>query len=170
MVLVTLHRRENFGAPLQRILESLRSFADTHPETHLVYPVHPNPNVLAPVQACLSNLPNVHILPPLEYPTLVRLLRDSYAVFTDSGGLQEEGPALGKPVLVFRDVTERPEAVAESGAVLVGSDPGTFLRVALPLWEDSDHYARMAVPRFPYGRGDASERITSVLKPFLGVA
>jgi len=105
----------------------------------------------------------------MEYPVLVRLLKESFAVFTDSGGLQEEGPALGKPVLVFREVTERPEAVAAGGAMLVGSDPDVFRQVALPLWENPDHYTKVAMPRFPYGRGDASERITSVLKSFFGL-
>jgi len=169
MVLVTLHRRENFGDPLRRILLSLRDFANSHPETHLVYPVHPNPNVFGPAKACLAGLPNVHLLQPMEYPVLVRLLKESFAVFTDSGGLQEEGPALGKPVLVFREVTERPEAVAAGGAMLVGSDPDVFRQVALPLWENPDHYTKVAMPRFPYGRGDASERITSVLKSFFGL-
>lgn len=164
LVLVTLHRRENFGRPLQTILESLRTFAQRHPEARLLYPVHPNPNVKGPAEAVLGGLPNVHLVAPLDYPTLVNVLKQAYLVLTDSGGLQEEAPALGKPVLVFRDVTERPEAVEAGGVRLVGSDPQRFHEEIERLWKDQQAHLDMAQPRFPYGRGDASRMISLILK------
>ena len=168
LVLVTLHRRENFGEPIRRILRALKRFAERHPRTHLVYPVHPNPHVLGPAREELGGLPNVHLVEPLEYPSLVAVLRASFAVFTDSGGLQEEAPALGKPVLVFRDVTERPEAVEAGGVRLVGSDPEAFFLETGKLWEDPGHYAGMATPRFPYGDGTAGRQIAGILAGDLG--
>jgi len=162
-VLVTLHRRENFGAPLNRILGALRRFALRHPEARLVYPVHPNPNVEGPARAHLAGLPNVELTEPLDYPGLVSVLRESHLVLTDSGGIQEEAPALGRPVLVFRDVTERPEAVAAGGVRLVGSDPDRFDAEAERLWSDAEAYAEMARPRFPYGDGHSGRRIADVL-------
>lgn len=167
LALITLHRRENFGAPLQAILNGLRRFAERHPETRFVYPVHPNPNVQGPAQTILRGLPNVHLLPPVEYPSLVALLKAAHAVFTDSGGLQEEAPALGKPVLVFREVTERPEAVEAGGVCLVGSDPQRFEAEAERLWTDAAHYATMAQPRFPYGDGTSARRIAHITAQFL---
>jgi len=164
MILVTLHRRENFGAPLEAILRSLRDFALRHPDADLVYPVHPNPNVLKPAHAILGELPNVHLIAPVEYPAMINLLRHAYLVLTDSGGLQEEAPALGKPVLVFRDVTERPEAVSAGGVRLVGADPARFHSEAEALWEAGDHYAAMARPRFPYGDGRTAQRIAAILR------
>ena len=163
LVLVTLHRRENFGQPLQTILESLRAFALGHPEARLLYPVHPNPNVKGPAETVLGGLPNVHLVAPLDYPTLVNVLKQAFLVLTDSGGLQEEAPALGKPVLVFRDVTERPEAVEAGGVRLVGSDPQRFHGEIERLWNDQQAYLDMAQPRFPYGNGDASRQIAKIL-------
>lgn len=165
--LITLHRRENFGAPLLRILGALRALALAHPELTLVYPVHPNPMVLGPAQACLGGLPNVQLREPMEYPDMVAHLRRCHAVYTDSGGLQEEAPALGKPVLVFRDMTERPEAVEAGGVRLVGSDPGVFLAEAEALLKDPAHYERMARPRFPYGDGTSGDRIQVVMTRIL---
>ena len=163
LVLVTLHRRENFGAPLQRILGALRGFARAHPEARIVYPVHPNPQVCGPAREILGGLPGVDLLAPQDYPQLVRLMGDAHLICTDSGGIQEEAPALGKPVLVFRNVTERPEAVEAGGVLLVGSDPEAFAREAGRLWTDARAYRTMAVPRFPYGDGHAAERIAAVL-------
>jgi UDP-N-acetylglucosamine 2-epimerase (non-hydrolysing) len=163
LVLVTLHRRENFGAPLTTILESLRSFAIEHPEADLVYPVHPNPNVRERAHLALGSVPNAHLIEPVAYPEMVNLLRHAFLVLTDSGGIQEEAPALGKPVLVFREVTERPEAVSAGGVKLVGSDPASFRDEATRLWACGQHYAEMAKPRFPYGDGTASRRIADVL-------
>jgi UDP-N-acetylglucosamine 2-epimerase (non-hydrolysing) len=163
LVLITLHRRENFGAPLNRILASLKAFAMRHPEARLVYPVHPNPQVQGPARQALDGLANVELTGPLAYPQLVALLQSCHLALTDSGGIQEEAPALGKPVLVFRDVTERPEAVEAGGVRLVGSDPQRFEREAERLWSDPAAYAAMAAPRFPYGDGNSSERIVEIL-------
>lgn len=163
LVLITLHRRENFGEPLERILISLRTFAQAHPEARLIYPVHPNPNVQGPAHRVLGDLPNVSLVEPLDYPVLVRLMKESFLVLTDSGGIQEEAPALGKPVLVFRDVTERPEAIQAGGVHLVGSDPDLFLGEIEALWTDPKAYSAMAQPRFPYGDGKASQRIAEIL-------
>lgn len=167
-ILVTLHRRENFGEPLLRILNALRAFALQHPSARLVYPVHPNPNVQGPALAHLEGLPNVELVEPLDYPELVAVMREAYLVFTDSGGIQEEAPALGKPVLVFRDVTERPEAVEAGGVRLVGSDPDRFAVEAGRLWCDASAYADMARPRFPYGDGHSAARIAEILGRNLG--
>lgn len=168
LVLITLHRRENFGAPLERILDSLRRFAQAHPEARLIYPVHPNPHVLGPAHRVLGQLPNVGLLPPVDYPVLVGLMKASHLILTDSGGIQEEGPALGKPVLVFRDVTERPEAVEAGGVQLVGSDPELFLTWITRLWNDQGSYGAMAKARFPYGDGQSSRRIADLLNRDLG--
>jgi len=170
LVLITLHRRENFGEPFQRIFSSIRVFAEAHPGTRFVYPMHPNPNVLGPAREALAGVSNLHLIEPLEYPAMVALLRASYAVFTDSGGLQEEGPALGKPVLVFREVTERPEALETGGVRLVGSNPASFLDEASQLWNNPSHYAAMATPSFPYGDGTAAWRIAEILDGDLGQA
>jgi UDP-N-acetylglucosamine 2-epimerase (non-hydrolysing) len=163
LVLVTLHRRESFGEPLRRILGALRDFAQRHPDARLVYPVHPNPQVQGPAREILTGLANADLVEPLDYPQLVALLQASHLVLTDSGGLQEEAPALGKPVLVFREVTERPEAVEAGGVRLVGSSPEAFLREAEPLWTDDRAYRAMAQPRFPYGDGTAGARIAAIL-------
>lgn len=170
LALVTLHRRENFGDPLRRILGGLRAFSEAHPETRLIYPVHPNPNVCGPAKEILGHLPNVALIEPVEYTVMVGLMRSSYALFTDSGGIQEEGPALGKPVLVFRDITERPESVSAGAALLVGSDPNVFLEKAEALWSCETLYLKMAQPRFPYGDGTASRQIAEILAHTLGNA
>ncbi|BDU68786.1 UDP-N-acetylglucosamine 2-epimerase (non-hydrolyzing) [Geothrix oryzae] len=162
-VLITLHRRENFGEPLRAILGSLRRFALRHPSARLVYPVHPNPNVQGPAWEILGGLPNVDLIEPLDYPELVAVMREAHLVLTDSGGIQEEAPAIGKPVLVFRDVTERPEAVEAGGVRLVGSDPARFEEEVERLWTDEQAYADMAKPRFPYGDGRSSLRISEIL-------
>jgi len=163
LVLVTLHRRENFGPPLERILASLKAFATRHPRARLVYPVHPNPSVKEPAHRVLGGLPNVDLVPPQDYPQLVALMARCYFACTDSGGIQEEAPALGKPVLVFREVTERPEAVAAGGVRLVGSDSARFATEAGRLWAHPPTYAAMAKPRFPYGDGRAAARIAGIL-------
>lgn len=167
LVLVTLHRRENFGAPLDRALAAIATFADQHPSARIVFPVHPNPHVRTTVQERLGGRASVNLIEPLDYPELVALLTRCCMVWTDSGGLQEEGPALGKPVLVFRDVTERPEAVEAGGVRLVGTDPDLFLSEAARLWDDPQAYASMAVPRFPYGDGHAARRIVHHLSESL---
>ena len=164
LVLMTLHRRENFGEPIRRILSAVKVFAGMHPEAVILYPIHPNPNVKGPAEEILKGTRNVHLLEPMDYPTTVGVLKRTYLVFTDSGGLQEEAPALGKPVLVFRDVTERPEAVEVGGARLVGSDSALFLEEANRLWNDPEAYEKMAKPRFPYGHGQSGRMIAEILE------
>ena len=163
LILMTLHRRENFGAPIQRILQAIRTFALNHRDARFIYPVHPNPNVIGPAKAVLGGLDNVHLVDPLDYPVLVSALKQSFIVLTDSGGLQEEAPALGKPVLVFREVTERPEAVSVGGVKLVGSDSTLFHFEIDKLWTDQSAYSAMAMPRFPYGNGTAGQSIAQLL-------
>jgi len=164
LLLVTLHRRENFGEPIERILGALRRFARAHPEARIVYPVHPNPRVCGPAREVLGGVPRIDLIAPQDYPQLVRLMAEAHLIGTDSGGIQEEAPALGKPVLVFREVTERPEAVEAGGVILVGSRPEAFAEAAERLWNDEEAYRAMAVPRFPYGDGHAAERIAAILE------
>lgn len=163
LLLVTAHRRENFGQPMRNICNALRQIALTRPDTQIVYPVHLNPNVQQPVNELLCGIPNIFLLPPVDYQTLAHLLKHSYLVLTDSGGLQEEAPSLGKPVLVLRSVTERPEAVEAGTARLVGTDPETITRETYYLLDNADAYSTMAHTVNPFGDGHASERIVSSL-------
>ncbi len=163
LLLVTLHRRENFGAPIRSVLSALATFARKYPEARLLYPVHPNPHVKGPAEEILGGLENVHLVEPLDYPTMVHALKRAYLVLTDSGGLQEEGPALGKPMLVCRDVTERPEAVDAGSALLLGTDPARILCELDRLWNDTNQYQSMSQPRFPYGDGRSAQRIAQIL-------
>lgn len=164
LVLVTAHRRESFGAPLERICAALKELAARHGDTlRIVYAVHRNPSVWEPVHRLLGGVPQVTLLPPLGYLPLVQLLKRAHFVVTDSGGLQEEAPALGKPVLVLREVTERPEAVAAGTARLVGTDLERIVTEASRLLTDQAEYARMARAVNPYGDGHASERIVAAL-------
>jgi UDP-N-acetylglucosamine 2-epimerase (non-hydrolysing) len=164
LILVTAHRRENFGAPLENICAALRELAARFPDVQLVYPVHLNPNVQRIVNQTLREVPNITLLPPLEYLPLVQLLREATLVLTDSGGLQEEAPSLGKPVLVLRAVTERPEGVAAGTVKLVGTDQATIVRETARLLTDQAEYERMARATNPYGDGQASRRIIESLK------
>jgi UDP-N-acetylglucosamine 2-epimerase (non-hydrolysing) len=164
LVLVTLHRRENHGAPLLEVCRALRRLHDLLPDVELVFPVHPNPAVCEPVAAALGRLPRVRLLAPLPYDGLVAVLRRATLVLTDSGGLQEEAPALGKPVLVCRSTTERPEAEAAGVARLVGTDAGTVFAEAYRLLTEPEAYAAMARPIFPYGDGRAAFRIAASLR------
>lgn len=163
LILVTAHRRENFGAPLAEICAALRDIALRYADVHLVYPVHLNPNVQQVVGETLQGLPNLSLLPPLEYLPLVQLLKASSLVLTDSGGLQEEAPGLGKPVLVLRDVTERPEGVVAGTVKLVGTDKAKIVQETVRLLEDRAEYERMAHAVNPYGDGQASQRIVAAL-------
>ncbi|MEY4631982.1 MAG: hypothetical protein RIQ81_2102 [Pseudomonadota bacterium] len=169
IVLVTAHRRENFGEPFLRILESLRLYALSYRDMMLVYPVHPNPNIFGPAHALLGDLENVALIPPVDYRQLVHLMRQSQFVLTDSGGIQEEAPTFGKPVIVLRENTERPEAVEAGTAVLVGSDPGKIL-LAMDVLTDtsSQSYRRMATAINPFGDGKAAKRIVSRVFRALG--
>lgn len=163
LILVTAHRRENFGPPLENICQALKEIASRFPDVHLVYPVHLNPNVQQVVQATLRDIPNITLLAPLDYLPLVQLMKASTIVLTDSGGLQEEAPGLGKPVLVLREVTERPEGVEAGTVKLVGTDKDRIVRESARLLEDADEYERMARAVNPYGDGRASERIIASL-------
>lgn len=158
MILVTGHRRENFGAGFENICHALRDLAQRD-DTEVVYPVHLNPNVQEPVNTLLGNLPNVHLLPPVDYPSFVDLMTRCHLVITDSGGIQEEAPSLGKPVLVMRDVTERPEAVEAGTVLLVGTDHNRIVTEAKTLLDSSSAYSRMSMAHNPYGDGAAGMRI-----------
>ncbi|MEP7340661.1 MAG: UDP-N-acetylglucosamine 2-epimerase (non-hydrolyzing) [Acidobacteriota bacterium] len=166
LILVTAHRRENFGQPLREICAALKEIAARFDDVHLVYPVHLNPNVQDVVQTELRNVPNITLLEPLDYLPLVQLMKASSLVLTDSGGLQEEAPGLGKPVLVLREVTERPEGVEAGTVKLVGTDKERIVRETVRLLEDADEYERMARAVNPYGDGHASERIVECLLSF----
>lgn len=163
LVLVTAHRRESFGAPFAELCDALRRLVERNPDVELVYPVHPNPNVRRPVQEALAGVPRVHLLAPLDYWSLLRLLKRCYFVLTDSGGIQEEAPALGKPVLVMRDITERPEGVRAGTARLVGTSATRILRASETLLRDPAAYARMARAHNPFGDGRAAARIARVI-------
>jgi len=162
LLLVTGHRRENFGDGFDDICRALCTLA-TRSDIEIVYPVHLNPNVRAPVYQYLSNLPNVHLAEPLDYLHFVRLMQRAHVILTDSGGVQEEAPFLGKPVLVMRDVTERPEAVAAGTVALVGTSTGRIVDAVHTLYDDREQWSRFARSTNPYGDGHASERIAGTL-------
>jgi UDP-N-acetylglucosamine 2-epimerase (non-hydrolysing) len=168
LVLVTSHRRENFGDPLQRICRAIATAHDLWPMLEFVYPVHPNPNVRSVVQSALAGLDRVYLIDPLDYGGLTSLMKQSWIVLTDSGGIQEEAPALGKPVLILRDETERPEAVEFGVARLVGTNTSTILSEIRQLLESPEHYRSMARGASPYGDGRAAERIAALCSAFLG--
>ena len=167
MILVTAHRRENFGAPIESICLAIRDLASAYPEqVELVYPVHLNPNIQEPVHRLLDGIPNVTLLPPLEYLSLVHLMRASELVLTDSGGIQEEATGLGKPTLVLREVTERPEGLEAGVLSLVGTDRERIVQETERLLEDRVAYEKMAHASNPFGDGHASEKIVSALLAF----
>lgn len=164
LVLVTAHRRENFGLPLEQICQALASLAEIYQgNVQFVYPVHLNPNVQEPVYRMLGNTPNITLLPPQDYLPMVHLVKHSTLVLTDSGGLQEEAPGLGVPVLVMREVTERPEGVQAGTVRLVGADAQRIIRETRCLLDDPESYAAMARAVNPYGDGHASERIVQAI-------
>jgi UDP-N-acetylglucosamine 2-epimerase (non-hydrolysing) len=164
LILVTAHRRENFGEPLLEICAGLREIAARYSDVHLVYPVHLNPNVRGVVFNHLGGIRNVTLLDPLEYLPLVQLMKASHLTLTDSGGLQEEAPGLGKPVLVLRDVTERPEGVEAGTVKLVGTNRRRIVEATAALLEDQAEYERMSRAVNPYGDGRASEKIVEKLR------
>ena len=164
LVLVTAHRRESFGAPLVELCGALRELAERNPDVELVYPVHLNPQVQEPVRRILRAHPRIHLLPPVGYAELVDLLRRCHLVLTDSGGIQEEAPSLGKPVLVLRDTTERGEGIAAGTARLVGTSRRRIVAETERLLGDAAAYEAMARAHNPYGDGRASERIVRVLR------
>ncbi len=162
LIVVTGHRRENFGPGFEGICRALRRLAERS-DAEIVYPVHLNPNVQKPVHAILDGIPNVHLVKPLDYLPFVGLLDRAYLILTDSGGIQEEAPSLGKPVLVMRDTTERPEAVEAGTVRLVGTDEEQIVREAERLLDDKAHYRAMARALNPYGDGKAAPRIVKEL-------
>jgi UDP-N-acetylglucosamine 2-epimerase (non-hydrolysing) len=162
LILMTTHRRESFGKTLEGIFAAVATIA-RRPDVEVVFPVHRNPNVSVAARRIFQDCPNVHLIESLEYPELVGLLARCDFVMTDSGGIQEEAPALGKPVLVLRETTERPEAVAAGAALLVGTEPGAIAREACRLLEDHRHYLAMAQKRSIFGDGRACEQIARIL-------
>lgn len=166
-ILVTGHRRENFGQGFIDMCQAMKTIAEQYSQMDLVYPVHLNPNVRTPVNNILANIVNVYRIEPLDYEPFVFLMSKAYLILTDSGGVQEEAPSLGKPVLVMRNTTERPEAVNAGTVKLVGSDKETIVREAVRLIEDIDSYQKMSRAHNPYGDGKASDRIVGFLKDHL---
>lgn len=163
IVLLTAHRRENFGTPLAEIFAAVRELAHRHPNLHFVYPVHPNPNVANPAREALEGVPGITLCRPLDYGRLVTLLKESWLVLTDSGGLQEEAPALAKPVFVLREETERPEALESGVAKLVGHDRDYIIASIESLLADEAGYKDMARGASPYGDGQAATKIVRAL-------
>jgi len=163
LILVTGHRRENFGEGFLNICKALKEIAIAHPDTDIVYPVHLNPNVQKPVYELLANVPNIYLIPPVDYLPFVYLMQHSHLILTDSGGVQEEAPSLGKPVLVMRNTTERPEAVEAGTVKLVGTDAETIIENVNLLLKDRQTYNEMAQAHNPYGDGKACERIVNLL-------
>ena len=165
-VLITAHRRENFGDGFFQICTAIKELASIYQDTHFIYPVHLNPNVDKVVNDILKGLSNVHLIKPQEYEPFVYLLKYAYLVLTDSGGIQEEAPSLGKPVLVMRDVTERPEAVEAGTVELVGSNYERIVQGVSRLLRDKNHYLSMSHAHNPYGDGLASKRIVNILRDY----
>ena len=163
-ILVTGHRRENFGDGFLHICKAIKELAALHPEMDIVYPVHLNPNVQKPVYELLSGLSNVYLISPLDYLPFIYAMQHSTLLLTDSGGVQEEAPSLGKPVLVMRDTTERPEAVEAGTVKLVGTDAEAIVSNVTALLQDKEMYKRMSETQNPYGDGQACERIIAALR------
>jgi UDP-N-acetylglucosamine 2-epimerase (non-hydrolysing) len=163
-ILVTAHRRENFGDGFLQICSALKELALKYPTIHFVYPVHLNPNVTKTVYKVLKGINNIHLIKPLEYEPFVYLLKHSYLVLTDSGGVQEEAPSLGKPVLVMRETTERPEAVDAGTVEIVGSNHQKIIERVSHLLNDNKYYQKMSRAHNPYGDGLACKRIVDVLR------
>lgn len=163
-ILLTGHRRENFGEGFENICEAIRELAVSYPKVHFVYPVHLNPNVKKPVHSLLGSFKNVHLIEPLGYEAFVYLIRESHLILTDSGGVQEEAPSFGKPVLVMRDTTERPEAIEAGTVKLVGTKVQSIIEEVSSLLEDEKIYTDMSRAHNPYGDGKACIRISEFLK------
>ncbi|MBC1219448.1 UDP-N-acetylglucosamine 2-epimerase (non-hydrolyzing) [Nostoc sp. UCD121] len=170
VLLATVHRRENWGEPLQAIAEGFLQILDKFPDTALLLPLHRNPTVRVPLQELLGNHPRIFLTEPLDYGELVGAIGRSHLLLTDSGGLQEEAPSLGKPVLVLRDTTERPEAVVAGTAKLVGTTSENIFASAAELLSDPDAYEAMANAINPFGDGHAAERILQIVQNYLGVS
>ncbi len=163
-ILLTSHRRENFGEPLKQICTAVLELVKRNKDIEFVYPVHPNPNVQKPVYELLEGHDRIHLIKPLEYAQFCTLMKKSHIILTDSGGVQEEAPSLGKPVLVLRDTTERPEAIEYGTVKLTGTDKNKIISSVETLLQNKEEYKKMSDAINPYGDGHASERIVSVLK------
>ncbi|WP_223899063.1 non-hydrolyzing UDP-N-acetylglucosamine 2-epimerase [Sulfurovum sp. TSL1] len=164
LILVTGHRRENHGQGFINICNALKEIALSNPDIDIVYPVHLNPNVQKPVKELLSDVPNIYLIPPLQYEQFIYMMEKSYFIITDSGGVQEEAPSLGKPVLVMRDTTERPEALEAGTVKLVGTDTELIIKEAQELIDDQKAYAKMSQASNPYGDGHACQKVIEFLK------
>ena len=163
LILVTGHRRENFGEGFEQMCNALKTLVENHPDVEILYPVHLNPNVQEPVNRILGNIPSLHLIEPLDYLPFVFLMDRSYIIITDSGGVQEEAPSLGKPVLLMRNTTERPEAVTAGTVKLVGTDQQRIVAETTELLLNQDVYDRMSKAYNPYGDGQAGKRIVEFL-------
>lgn len=163
IILVTGHRRENHGEGLVNICSALKTIAQQNPDLQIIYPVHLNPNVLEPVHKLLDGINNIFLTKPLAYPAFIWLMEKSYLIITDSGGIQEEAPSLGKPVLVTRETTERPEAVEEGTVLLVGTDTEKIIAETQKLLNNTDYYKNMSLLHNPYGDGKATSRIINFI-------
>lgn len=163
-ILVTGHRRENFGQGFLNICEALKVLAKNNPDINILYPVHLNPNVRKPVNELLSDISNIKLVEPFQYEEFIYLMSKTYLILTDSGGIQEEAPSLGKPVLVMRETTERPEAVGAGTVKLVGSDQKNIIKEVQKLINDNSEYQKMSKAHNPYGDGRSSEKILNILR------
>ena len=162
-ILVTGHRRENFGKGFKEICKAIKEIAINNPEIEIIYPAHLNPNVQQPVKEYLSNVINVHLIDPLSYIHFVKLMKGCYLILTDSGGIQEEAPSLGKPVLVMRDTSERPEAIEAGTAILVGADSNNIIKQTQNLINSEEMYKKMTLKHNPFGDGTAADKIKNFL-------
>ncbi len=167
IILVTAHRRESFGKPFLSICGSIKEIVEKNKDVEVIYPVHLNPNVQEPVNKILGGLDRVHLIPPLDYEVFTQLMKRSYLILTDSGGVQEEAPSLGKPVLVMRNVTERPEAVKAGTVRLVGTDKRVILREVQRLLDSKKAYRAMSRSHNPYGDGKSAARIHKIILRYL---
>ncbi|MCS7257971.1 MAG: UDP-N-acetylglucosamine 2-epimerase (non-hydrolyzing) [candidate division WOR-3 bacterium] len=161
IILVTAHRRESFGKPFENICQALKTIAENHKNVEIIYPVHPNPNIRKPAYKFLNGIDRIHLIPPQDYLSFATLMKASYIILTDSGGIQEEAPALKKPVLILREKTERPEAIAAGTAKLVGTIPEEIVKATNLLLHSQRAYQKMAKARNPFGDGKASKRIVN---------
>lgn len=169
-ILITGHRRENFGEGFKQICLAIKELAEKYPGFKFIYPVHLNPNVQQPVKELLSGLPNIHLLPPQDYVQFASLMANCYLILTDSGGIQEEAPSLGKPVLIMRESTERPEAIQAGVAVLTGTNKVNIVTQVSLLIDDDSTYAYMSKAQNPFGNGNAAKQITSITLKYLNTS
>jgi len=163
-ILITCHRRESFGEKVDSILNSIKDLATTFSQYEFLFPVHPNPNITNKVKMVLSDINNVHLVAPLDYQTFINVMKGSYLIISDSGGIQEEGPALGKPVVILRETSERPEAVLAGTAILAGTDRKNIVRIVTNLLTDEMKYSKMANIKNPFGDGTACQKIVEFLR------